>query len=878
MEMAGSRIESEMIFILSTKISLFPILNFDAMGNRQQDIQWQRFLWLVPGCWLLMPNFAQAQITSDGTLGTTVNLSPSLACNSGICAIAGGTTDSTGKNLFHSFQDFSIPPSTIASFNNTASIQNIISRVTGTNASTINGTIQANSSANVFLINPNGIVFTPSAYLNIGGSFVATTANSIQFGNTGSFGATTGNSVATLTVNPSAFFYNQIPQPIVNQGYLQVSAGNSLVLAGGDIAINGGQLYAPGGRVELAGLAAPGQIGLNIAGTNFSLNPSPSITLANVSLTDAARVSAISGGGGSIAVNAQNLNLWEGSIMVTGIAPGMGSSSAAAGDITINATNTVTLADNSIIVNDISTNGIGNGGKININTGLLIGVNGSIIGNNIFGTGNAGEINIQASNLVLFDGAKDDFNSGIYSAVLPKGVGNGGNINIATRSLLLTNGGQLQATTTGYGNAGNINVQASDSVIFDGVGNHNSVTNTGIGDASGAYSAVLSGAVGNGGNISITAESLLLSNRGVIITSSLGQGDAGNIDINASGQVLFQGVLNSAQNSQSDNNLTLSGLNADDTLLTGAFSTVFFGAQGNAGNIQIGADSLELNKGAGISVSNGGEGDGGNLQVQVDEIVVLNELGFITARTRQGGGGNINLQAGGVLVMVDNSIISATSGGSSDGGNITINVPFILTIPASNSDINANAFMGRGGNINITTQGVFGFKYSQTLTSSSDIIANSLFGANGTIKISLIDADFRPGLIALPNSLIKVEGLARDGCQAALGGDRHRFIIAGKGGLPPSPYEAMGSDSLAVNWVILGKGENASIPPKVNGFSFDLAPNSATKNQVSSPVVEAQGWWRNEQGQIVLAAEIPAIAPRAGLQHNSWQKPRSCSQ
>lgn len=847
------------------------------MGNRQQDIQWQRFFWLMPGCWLLMTNFAQAQITSDGTLGTTVNLSPSLACTSGICAIAGGTTDSTGKNLFHSFQDFSIPTGATASFNNAASIQNIISRVTGTNSSTINGIIQANFSANVFLINPNGIIFTPNAYLNIGGSFVATTANSIQFGNTGSFGATTGNSVAPLAVHPSAFFYTQIPQPIVNQGYLQVSTGNSLVLAGGDIVINGGQLYAPGGRVELAGLAAPGQIGLNIAGTNFSLNPSPNTTLANVSLTDAAQVTASSGGGGSIVVNAQNLNLLGGSIILAGIAPGMGSSSATAGDITINATNTVGLADNSIIVNDISTNAMGNGGKININTGLLIGANGSIIGNNIFGTGNAGEIKIQASNLVLFDGAKDDLNSGIYSAVAPTGIGNGGNINIATRSLFLSNGGQLQATTTGHGNAGNINVQASDSVIFSGVGNNNSVTNTGIGDASGAYSAVLSGAVGNGGNISITTESLLLSNRGVIITSSLGQGNAGNININASGEILFQGVLNSTQNSQSDDNLTLSGLNADDTLLTGAFSTVFPSGQGNAGNLQITANFLGLTKGAGISVSNGGEGNGGNLQVEVADAIILNELGFITARTREGSGGNINLLANGVILMLDNSIVSATSGGGSDGGNIVISSPFILTIPSSNSDINANAFMGRGGNINITTQGVFGFKYSQTLTSSSDIIANSLFGSNGTIKISLINADFRPGLISLPNTL-RQDGLARDSCQASLGDDRNRFIIAGKGGLPPSPYEAMGSDSLAVNWVIFGKGGNESIQPKVKDLSFDLAPNSETTNQVSSPLVEAQGWWRNEQGQIVLAAQMPEIAPRAVLRHNSWQKSRSCSQ
>ncbi|HEY9701596.1 MAG TPA: filamentous hemagglutinin N-terminal domain-containing protein, partial [Allocoleopsis sp.] len=137
-----------------------------------------------------------AQIIPDNSLNTAVS------CNSGICNIMGGKI--AGTNLFHSFYNFSIPSFGEAYFNNANNITNIINRVTGSNTSNIDGKISANGSANVFLINPNGIVFGSNASLNIGGSFVATTAPIMQFGNIGNFGVNTGNDVSLLTVNPSA--------------------------------------------------------------------------------------------------------------------------------------------------------------------------------------------------------------------------------------------------------------------------------------------------------------------------------------------------------------------------------------------------------------------------------------------------------------------------------------------------------------------------------------------------------------------------------------------------------------------------------------------------------------------------------------------------
>ncbi|WP_413201396.1 filamentous hemagglutinin N-terminal domain-containing protein, partial [Nostoc piscinale] len=113
-----------------------------------------------------------AQVTPDGTLNTAVS-------GSNHYSITNGTR--VGNNLFHSFSQFSIPTGSSASFDNATDIQNIFSRVTGGNLSNIDGRVSANGNANLFLLNPAGMIFGKNASLNIGGSFIGTTANSIKF-------------------------------------------------------------------------------------------------------------------------------------------------------------------------------------------------------------------------------------------------------------------------------------------------------------------------------------------------------------------------------------------------------------------------------------------------------------------------------------------------------------------------------------------------------------------------------------------------------------------------------------------------------------------------------------------------------------------------
>ena len=136
---------------------------------------------------------ALSQVTSDGTTNTTVRPSGNnFDILNGI---------QKGNNLFHSFTEFSIPTGGSATFNNSTNVVNIINRVTGGNISNIDGLIKANGNANLFLINPSGIVFGENAALNIGGSFLGTTAESILFEDGFEFSAVNPQNEPLLTVS-----------------------------------------------------------------------------------------------------------------------------------------------------------------------------------------------------------------------------------------------------------------------------------------------------------------------------------------------------------------------------------------------------------------------------------------------------------------------------------------------------------------------------------------------------------------------------------------------------------------------------------------------------------------------------------------------------
>ena len=497
--------------------------------------------WLAIGGAIItsLGNCANAQITPDNTLG---NENSNVTSTGSVDQIEGGAT--RGANLFHSFEEFSVDQGQAAYFTNPAGIENILSRVTGSNPSEILGTLGVLGNANLFLINPNGIVFGPNARLDVGGSFVGTTANGIGLANGDMFSANPGDALPNqlLNVNPNAFFFNQVAaQPIINRSTaggagLEVPQGKSLLLVGGNVSLEGGRLQAPGGRVELGGLARSENIGLSVAGDELRSSFPDQVQRADISLTNRARVNVAAGGGGSIAVNAQDLNLVEGSKLEAGITPTskLGSVDSKAGDIEINATGAITLADKSIITNSVQPKAIGKGGDIHITAGSFSATNGSELFASTEGRGDAGNVTIEARDTVEFAGESPDFNSsGAFSRVEPGAEGQAGNIDITTGSLSVSDGAFLTTSTDGRGDAGNVTIEARDTVEFAGLAPNQF--------SSGAYSQVLSEGRGEGGSISVEARSLSVTNGAVLATSTEGRGDAGNVTIEARDTVEFKG-------------------------------------------------------------------------------------------------------------------------------------------------------------------------------------------------------------------------------------------------------------------------------------------------------------------------------------------------
>ncbi|MEH1901098.1 MAG: filamentous hemagglutinin N-terminal domain-containing protein [Nostoc sp.] len=482
-------------------------------------------------------NHALAQITPDKTLG---NNSSKITPNVNIKGSAADRIDGgaiRGANLFQSFQEFNVGELQRVYFANPTGISNILTRVTGSNVSNILGTLGVDGSANLFFLNPNGIIFGQNARLDVSGSFIATTANSFVFGDGLEFSATNPQiPSALLTVNPSALFFNQIeagsiknrsiapagidPSGVKASG-LRVADGKSLLLVGGNVSMDGGKLNAYGGRVELGGLAAPGNVNLLFNRDNLSLKFPLNVTRADISLTNQAGIYVKRFGGGDIAVNARNVDILGGSFLSAGIGQGLGTPETVAGDIRVNGTGEIKVAGfGGGIANVVRLGSKGNAGNITIDSGDFSLRDGAQLLASTYGQGNAGNVTVAAKNAISFAGQS----TAIFSTVEAGGVGNGGNIDINATSLSLTDGAQLSASTYGQGNAGNVTVNAKNAVSL-------------AGQSTAIFSTVVAGGVGKGGNIDINATSLALADGAQLNTSIHGQGNAGSVFVQASDSV-----------------------------------------------------------------------------------------------------------------------------------------------------------------------------------------------------------------------------------------------------------------------------------------------------------------------------------------------------
>ncbi|BAZ26213.1 filamentous hemagglutinin outer membrane protein [Kalymmatonema gypsitolerans NIES-4073] len=690
---------------------------------------WHLNTWVLIGSALCVLGCTQpiaAQVVPDNTLPRTEQTQVTGNPN---FQIDGGAR--RGGNLFHSFNQFSVPTGGSAFFNNAANIQNILTRVTGRSISNIDGLIRANGTANLFLLNPNGILFGPNASLNIGGSFVATTANAIGFP-TGEVFSSEANSPLPsqlLTVNPNALFFNQLtPQPIIVQSRfnemvfnqssfnatgLHVPPGQNLLLVGGAIQLDsgepfiptslpgrpilrfpntgqevqpdGGWLVSPGSYVELGAVGGVGTVGLSTASPDWQLTIPNGVPRADVSLRNGSGIYAV-GASGSIRMLAQNIDISKSELLM-GIKSDSRLPNTQTGDIDLNATGSITLSL-------------------------------SILENFLPGVGTLGSVNLSAGDRVSLDLAE------VFNAVQSTGVGNAGDINITTGSLSLSNA-KLYSYTNGQGNSGSVNISARDTVSFDG-------------RYGGVYNLARSTGVGNAGDINVATGSLSLTNSATLASFTTGQGNAGSVNINARDTVSLRGRAGLLSYSIGQGNVGSVNINAYNTISLDS-STVFnvvVSGIGNVGGINITTGALSLTNGTQLFSVALGQGNTGSVNINARDRVSIDgeysaeiisdgrsigriyNTSSINTRVPSGSvgqGGDVNITTGS-LFLTNGGAVNTSTQEQGNAGRVTINARDSVQISGTaptRTDYPSQVFtsvkpgaLGSAGDIDITARSV----------------------------------------------------------------------------------------------------------------------------------------------------------------------------
>ncbi|HEY9827737.1 MAG TPA: filamentous hemagglutinin N-terminal domain-containing protein, partial [Stenomitos sp.] len=593
--------------------------------------------------WMILSLPVYASIKGDGSTNTNVNKKDF------IFRIDGGKK--IGKNLLHSFLEFSLGKKWKAQFEipKGLNISNIIARVTGNNLSRINGELKIDGGAqsiNLFLINPNGILFGPNAKLSLNGSFLASTAESITFSNGYNFSATRPTPLPPLVKLgvPVGLQFGKNPAPIIgnfkNPGSgLKVEEGQTLALIGGDVILHGSGFHPPDppnppkdpsvlsafqGAIYIGSIGSDQTVGLQPLkdAEGWNLDFSTVKKFKDVLIDNA----LIVGGGDTDIYLYGNKVQFQDRSQIGGINFG----DEEVNKIFINATESLML-DNSTIDNG-NSGSLANGSEIRIKTNALK-LNSSFILTSSFGAGSskAGKILIDANQISL-----QNF-SQISAASF--GRNTSGKVVIKTKTLKLDTESEISSESKRYG---------------------------------------------KGGVVDISADLVELNNGSKIVTTA----------------------KNSKQNNQAgDLKISTDILRLDNgsTISTSGQSS----KNGEAGNIDIFARSVELNHQSQIE-ANSILGNGGNINLNVKDILKLrNQSNISTSSTKAGNGGNIKINAGVIAaVPSEDSNIKATAK-TGNGGDIKITTKGLFGIYTAKedapfrSDITTSSQFGLDGNIDI---------------------------------------------------------------------------------------------------------------------------------------------------------------------------------
>jgi filamentous hemagglutinin family protein len=716
-----------------------------------------RVLWVISfaGLGLLLgvqPGQGQQTIVPEGTMGVESSQVIPNAFPS-IDLVVGGAR--RGNNLFHSFEEFGIAAGRSGYFIvNDLAIQNILARVTGTKRSEIFGILGTRawmnsqslsspsdlppSPANLFLINPNGIIFGPSSQVDVGASFMATTAKSVSFGDQGFFDVDRPNLPTLLTISPSAFLFDQTPGSIINNSGpllqtnlpvdsllqavvlrqsidpladairaqnsllrgLRVPEGQSLVLLGGEVINQNSSLSASGGRIEVGSIAGAGTVGLTINDNDFQLNFPDTLSRSDILLINSS-INTLVGGRGNISLTGRDIKVTKGSVIVTGIIGELGTQTSKSGDININATRNIEISDTSRVLSATAL-ASGNSGNINLKGKNIIILNGSNIASGSVGGNDAGTVLLKAEDTISISGR---------------------NSNGLTNNIVTATAGFPRLTQ--QGNGGNIKFEARDISLFD--------------DASVFTNTLAS--KGNSGSIELLAKnSFSLKDGSLFSTTSSGQGNAGDIAIRAGNTVQFNGVNTTTGKSGGlQSNLESLGILPVER-------------KRQAGNLTVEAGSLEVTNGAWLNSSTSGKGDAGAVTITARSVLFDGTTptdgrssGIFTNNRkpmmdeRIGAGGDVLITTPQFQIS-NGAVIDSRTVNDKPGGTITLNLDQ-LSLLSGGQILSTSDGSGPAGTVRINaTEGIriagsdptYADRLARNGTRVSPITANSGIYARST--------------------------------------------------------------------------------------------------------------------------------------------------
>ncbi len=667
-----------------------------------------------------------AQIVLDGTLGQPGELT---GPNFNIAAELG---QQVGDNLFHSFQTFNVQSGETATFSGPDTVTNVISRVTGGQSSLLNGLLQLTiPNADFYLLNPAGVMFGPEAKLDVPGSFHVSTANYLRLSNNGRFDVSEPAKSVLTVAPPAAFgFLTESPGKIESEkSLLVVSREQTLSWVGGDLSIRNGHLAV--GKLERM---VDGRIGWAQGGGR--------INLVSVATT------------GEVPIIPEELPEGEFSKF---------------GHISITDDTVGGQANLDRTVGNIDASGA-RGGKIYIRGGQITMDNGYVFADT-WGNQSGQGIWVKAQEeLAMRNGAR--ITTETPEKARSENTGNAGKIEVQARQLSLSGGSQIVSSSNTLGTAGDVTVTAADSIKASGQWQF---TLGGRSVNSGMLSRSLR--LGTGGSVTVSSPLITLSDGGVILTTTQGLGDAGNVTVQADNQLVLESgghisvstgheQFKSGNGSAGSINITahrvlISGRPTEDNP-SGLRSNTY--TAGNGGDITVAAPEIILQAGGSIQAGAEGKGRAGNITIEgeVEQLSLLGG-GKITTESKLSGGGNISLQPTQWLYVLDGTITAEAMGEqpSHQGGNLTIGQlenRSLLVILGQRSSLKANAYAGHGGNILMVAENY--------IKSGEEVVldASSQLGEPGEVSIDASEVDLTKGFNRLSTKTFKPVKLLSHRC------------------------------------------------------------------------------------------------------------------